>query len=336
MEKGNQEVRKDDVQLALEYFGINKDRKVVTAEEVDEKYLAKAGSYASDGEDNNEMQQASNHHLDVLTKFIDQREYNNFMNEFYSNYRSEIKNNELSKRFIERSQKEKKVINSQETAERLFDKKFAYNFLKELQSSGYNKTMPYGCFYPKNTMPPMSANHSGISAVMLYSDNPKLPAMVIELGNKSGGIKIDGTLVSARDSGRVSENCTVFKMLSNPSQQEVRFVGSSNGSRGIIPKDLVGKQYSDDPNITKDVQGCVNRALANTVKSMPNEMKDFATRRATAMRQNSNENAYITRVDSGDDHSMPKQGWASTGRKSENLSQHSNQPDEGVSRGHKR
>lgn len=301
------EKNRDEIDLALEYFGIKADKNDVTSEEVEAKFASMTGSYSLE-DDVLEDIKLSNHYLSVLTHHINKREYANMLKDFKVTYQSEIQKNVLGKTYLEDMKKRGKTsFSREEIAERLLDKKFAHQFLTELQSCGYNMVVQYGSLdkNKNNTEPPMSSKHSRMAAVLLYSDNEKLPPLVVELGNRTGGIKIGETTISAREGAKKVANCTVFKMLNNPSQEKILFIGSQSGTVGKVPQHLNNKHFSVDNLTSAKVQEAMERALSTAIRTMPEDMKDIAQQRAAVIKDNSKQYAYARDLENLPDWASP-------------------------------
>lgn len=281
----------DEIKLALAHFGIDTSMDKVTIDEVEAKYDSINGSYST--EDSNEENRAlTTRHFSILTNYINKREYIAVLNSFGNNYNNEIKNNMLSDDYVKNmSDAGKTKFSTEEIAERLLDKKFAFHFLNELGVCGYNKVVRYGQSTPKNTNPPMSPRHSRLAAVLLYSDDNSLPPLVVELGNRAGGIKIGAVTVSARDGGKKAENCAVFKLLVNPSREKMVFAGNSH-STALLPNTLKNKHFKISTDIRDKVEASMNTALSRAIASMPKEMQEFAKARGHVMKENSEQNSY--------------------------------------------
>ncbi len=193
--------------------------------------------------------------------------------QFGSLYKSEIVDNQMGGVF-KKSFKHK--LSTEETRDRLLDKKFAYHFLLELKKANYDTAVPYGSAYENNTQPPLSGQNSRLAAVLVYSKaKPDLAPIVVELGNRvKDSLKINETIVSATSRKiDASQKAANFLPLLKPGAEDynVKFAEGDKASVGQIPAVISKKTYF--AGTREETVQMVDTALNKARASLPDQMQ---------------------------------------------------------------
>lgn len=305
---------RSNVDEALAFFGIKSSIGKISLRELDAAYanmmapvkaaLANvAGDYSVSQEDQHAatldykvLADAATLHYEVLEDRIRAdrgKGLEPLVAEFFQMYKREIEGNEVKDPgFLK--------ISEDRIPQRLMDKKFAYHFLGNVSTLGYDAYCVYGNnrnFF-QNTTPPMkNTEDSRMAAVLLYSKSyADLPPILVELGNKNGGIKVRETLVSATEGAKKGVgHATVFMVIDDPKSQKIQFATEIAGQKleGNIPPELVERKgFVVTEEYKEDVKNCVENASGKAYESMPEDMKPVVKERVDSIRRNADDSAY--------------------------------------------